>query len=176
MWDHQSTTVGGGCLNSKGSFTGDRWTQLTLLDSHHFVSKQSVSFFAVVNPSFPSMSERAGEFFAASASAQQKPVHCAAMIARKIHDKNADMDYHAVTPPEYRAGGDSKREEPCQQDPQRFTMTTTGASSSGRPVGTEDPSNTAKFDDPAKNFKPPERGGGARIFRSSIGQYMRKIR
>ena len=27
------------------------------------------------------------------------------------------MDYHAVHPPNYKAGGDSKREDLCQQDP-----------------------------------------------------------
>ena len=52
------------------------------------------------------------------------------MTARKINDKNADMDYHAVPPPDYNAGGDFKREELCQKDPQTFTMEATGASSS----------------------------------------------
>ena len=47
---------------------------------------------AVVKPSFSSMSERAGESFAASASAKQKPVHCSAMIASNISDMDADMD------------------------------------------------------------------------------------
>ena len=27
----------------------------------------------------------------------------------KIHDKNADMDYHAALPPDHKAGSDSKR-------------------------------------------------------------------
>ena len=63
------------------------------------------------------MSKRARESFAAPASAKQKPVHCTAMIARKIDDKNADMDHHE-------AGGDSKHEELCQQDPQKFTINT----------------------------------------------------
>ena len=44
------------------------------------------------------MSKLAGESFAAPASAKQQPVHCAAMIARKFNDKNADTDYHAVPP------------------------------------------------------------------------------
>ena len=47
------------------------------------------------------MSKRAGESFAASASAKQKPV----------------MDFHAV---DYKGGGDSKREELWQQDPQNI--------------------------------------------------------
>ena len=52
-----------------------------------------------------------------------------AMIARKITDKNADMNYKAVPP---KAGGDSEREELCRQYPQKFTTTATGASSSSR--------------------------------------------
>ena len=68
---------------------------------------------AVVNPSISNMSKRAGESFAASARAKQKPVHCTSMIARKLNDKNADMDYHAVPPPDYKAGGNSKREDVC---------------------------------------------------------------
>ena len=73
---------------TRGSLTGDRWTQLTLLvtimtRATFAHSKLSVSC-AAVNPLFSSMSIRAGESFAASASAQQKPVHCTAMIARKL--------------------------------------------------------------------------------------------
>ena len=45
---HQSTTTGGGYIDTEGSFTGDRWTQLTLQGerhvSHHIYSKQFVSF------------------------------------------------------------------------------------------------------------------------------------
>ena len=43
------------------------------------------------------------------------------MIARKINDKNADMGHHALSAPDYKAGGDTKREDLCQQDPQQFT-------------------------------------------------------
>ena len=71
---------------------------------------------------FPSMSKRAGESFAASASAKQKPVHCTAMFARRIADKNADWTI-AVLPPDHKAGGDSEREDMCQQDLQTLTMT-----------------------------------------------------
>ena len=38
------------------------------------------------------------------------------MIARKSNDKNADKDYHAVPPPDYKAESGSKREKLCQQD------------------------------------------------------------
>ena len=66
--------------------------------------------------------------------ARNKPTHCTAMIARKLDDMNADMDCYAVPPPGCKAGGDSKREELCQQDPSSFSTTATGAaSSSGRP-------------------------------------------
>ena len=93
-----------------------------------------------------------------------------------INDKSADIDCHAVHPPEYWAGGDSKREDLC------YTVTTNGASSfghleaagassSGRRVATEDPSNTSerkvhlqshtdgekyirKLDDLAENLEP----------------------
>ena len=65
------------------------------------------------------------------------------------------MDYHAVPPPEYQAGGDSKRENLGQQYSERVTWTTprasssgqleaAGASSSGRLVATEDPSSEKK--------------------------------
>ena len=79
-------------------------THTTLTQSNLSVSS------AVVNPLFSSMSKRAGESFATSDSAKQKPVRCSELIAIKISDKNADMDCRAVPPPDYRAGGDSKRE------------------------------------------------------------------
>ena len=83
------------------------------------------------------MNNRAAESFATSASAKQKPTHCTAMITRKLDDMNADMDCCAVPPPGYKAGGDFKREELCQQDPSSFSTTATGAaSSSGRPEAT----------------------------------------
>ena len=58
------------------------------------------------------------------------PIICAAMIARKLNDKTVDMDCHAVPPPDYRAGGatQSVKNYVCQQDPQTFTITATGAS------------------------------------------------
>ena len=110
---HLSPTNGGGHLSTKRSFTRERWTQLTLLVNimtytTFTQSNWSVSS-AVVNPLFSRMSERAGESVAASASAKRKPVHCTAMIARKLNNKSADMDWHAVPPPDYKAGGDSKR-------------------------------------------------------------------
>ena len=52
--------------------------------------------------------------------------------SEEVNNKNADMDCHAVPAPAHQAGGDSMREDPCQQDPQRVTRTTPGASSSGQ--------------------------------------------
>ena len=147
------------------------------------------------------MSKRAGESFSTSASAEQKPVHCSGLIAIKISDENADMDYHAVLPPEYQAGSDYKRENLCKQDSKRVTMTTTGASSSeqlgaagvsssGRSVAAEDPSNTGerkvhlqsntdgekyikKIDDLATSSK-PQSEDEQENFQSSIEQYLCK--
>ena len=72
------------------------------------------------------MSKRFRECFAASASAKQKAgVHCTAMTARKLNNKNADMDHHAVPPPANKAGADSMRDELCQHDPKQFTENNT---------------------------------------------------
>ena len=74
------------------------------------------------------MRERAEESFATSASAKQKPLHCSAMITRKLTIR---MDHHAVPPPEYQTGDDSKRENLCQQDSGRVArsmkLRTTGS-------------------------------------------------
>ena len=132
------------------------------------------------------------------------PGHHTALIARKLNDKNADMDYHVVPPTDYKAGGDSKREELCEQDPEQFTITATGASSfpgrleatgaassSGRPKGERDPSNAGdgkvytqtntggeqhirKFDDPAKKLQALEPGGTS-ILHDGVAQHLCKI-
>ena len=119
-----------------GSLTGDRWTQLTLLDNimtHTTVTQRnSTVSSAIVNPLFSTMSKRAGEYFASSVSGKNKQFHCSAMIARKTCDEKVDTDYHALLPPEYQAGGDSKREHLRQQDSQNINITATGASSSSR--------------------------------------------
>ena len=75
----------------------------------------------------------------------KKPVHCTAMIARRLKDKNAHMDCHAAPPPDYKAGGDSKREELRQKDPKQFTRTASGASSSsGRLEAMSEPLNVGE--------------------------------
>ena len=115
-------------------------------DSHRTFSTQICQFLLQLWIFlFSSMIRRAGESFATSACAKQKPVHCAAMLVRTLIDKHADIDYHAVPPPEYQAGGDSKRDNLCQQDSQRITRTRSGTSSSRRPVATEDPSSEEKI-------------------------------
>ena len=137
-----------GDILTKESFTGDRWTHLTLLVkimTHTTFTQSYVSVSSAFgNPFFSSMSEHAGESVATSASAKQKQVHCTAMIARKMNDKNADMDYHAVPPPDNKAGGDSTREELCEEDSERVTRTA-GGSSSGQQVAAEDPSSEKKI-------------------------------
>ena len=79
-------------IPTKGSLTGDRWKPLTHainIPTHTTFTQQNLSVsYAVVNSLSSSMSKRAGESFAASASAKQKPVHCTAMIAWRINDKN----------------------------------------------------------------------------------------
>ena len=66
--------------NTKGSSTGDRWRQLTLLvntmTNASFTQGNLSVCVAVVNPLFYSMSKRAGESFAASSSAKQWPIRC----------------------------------------------------------------------------------------------------
>ena len=99
-------------------------------DSLHTYSKQFVSFCCSCESFISSVSERARESFTALASAKQNPVPCSGLIARTLDDNNADVDCRAVPPPEHQAGGDSKRENRCQQDSERVNKTTPGASSS----------------------------------------------
>ena len=131
------------------------------------------------------MSERAGKSFDTPASAKQKPDHRLAMTARKISDKNADMDYHAVRPPEYQAGGDSMRENLSQQDSERVYQTTpgasssgqlaaAGASSSGRPVATEDLSSAKKFHLPSNTDGDSSRSGSSMIPQRISGRRARR--
>ena len=65
---------------TKRSLTGDRWTQLTQLVNIMTHTTFTLSILSVsstvVNPLFSSKSKRAGEYFATSAGAKQKPVHC----------------------------------------------------------------------------------------------------
>ena len=122
---------------TKASFTGDRWTQLTLLanvmtHTTFILCNLSVSS-AVVNPLLSGMRKLTTESFTVRQAWNKKPVHCAAMIARRINDKIADMDYHAVPPPDHRAGW-ARRLWSARSSNQTFTRTATGgSSSSGRP-------------------------------------------
>ena len=97
---HQNTSFGDGYFNTEGSFTGNTGTHGTLLVNivtHITFRQKNVSVSsAVVNPTFSSMSKRAGELVATLANAKQKPVCCSAMSARRLNDKTADMYYHAV--------------------------------------------------------------------------------
>ena len=62
-------------------------------DSHHiYYAMQLVSFFYGCDSFFfSSMSKRAGDSVAASASAKQKPVRCTGLIASALIDKYADI-------------------------------------------------------------------------------------
>ena len=165
---------------TKGSFSGDWWTQLiqsanSMTHTTFTQRNLSVSPAGVNLLSFSSMSKRAWESFATSAGAKQNPVHCSATTARKSNDKNADKDYHAVLSPEYQAGGDSKRENMCRQDSvwkrhqyeaRNIKLQTTGSGWSIEFVATgcyrrffkwEESSSSSyikKFDDPARKFEP----------------------
>ena len=97
---------------TKGSFTGDRWTQLTLIvnikTAHHIYSNQCVSFFCDCE-----------SFIIRHGQTCRRIFHCIGKREREAsslrsndceeNDTNAGMDFHAVPPPDYRAGGDSKR-------------------------------------------------------------------
>ena len=166
---------------TKASFTRDRWTQLTLLVNimtHTTLTKSNLSISsAVVNPSFSSMSKRARDCFRNIGKRESKASSLHSDVCVKISEKNANVVCHAVLPPEYQAGGDSKREDLCWPDSERsnehnarsIKLPASGGSSSGRPVATEDPSrekkvrlhsNTAgeqyikKFNEVANTFKP----------------------
>ena len=118
--------------DQKGSFTRDRWTQLTLLvnnTTHTTLKATCQHSVSSVNPLFSSVSKRARESFAASEKRKKKPVHSTSVIVRKLNDKGADMDCQAVLPPDYEPEGDSKREELWSARPTHFTITVTGASS-----------------------------------------------
>ena len=135
---HQKTTTGDGGHPHKRIIHS--WTQLTLLvnimaRTPLTQSNLSVSS-AVVNLLFSSTSKRGPRIFRYIVQ-REKPVHLSGLTARRIGDKNADMDYHAVLPREYQAGGASMREELCQQDPKQFTITATGASMNLRATGSD---------------------------------------
>ena len=169
------------------------WRTTTLIQSNLSVSS------AVVNLSFSSKSERARESFATWASAKQWPVHCSAMIARKISDQNADMDYHAALPPEYQAWGHSKREtcvskilnESTKQRQEhqargnwkRWSSELRATGCCRRSFKWKERSSSSKYwrrgihkevRPSCKEFQAAD-WGGARIAQSSIEQYMCKI-
>ena len=107
---------------TKASFARQMDT-IDTIGEHHDLHQSNLSVSsAVVKLLFSSMSKRAGESFRTTASAKQKPVHCSEPIARTHSDKNADMDSHAVLPPEHGAGSDSKRENLCQQDSDKWKL------------------------------------------------------
>ena len=90
---HHNTTIGDGYLNTKGSVTADRWTQLTPLVNITTRTTFTRSIFVrlICDCDFFTFQheQRAGESFATSAGAKQKPVQCTAMIARRLDDKES---------------------------------------------------------------------------------------
>ena len=106
----QSTTIGGGYLYTKGII---HWRQMVTTDTfrQHHDTKFVSQCFLQMGVLFQHEGKRAGESVTTSASAKQKSVHHLELISRTLCDKNADMDLHAVLPPEYRAGSDLLREE-----------------------------------------------------------------
>ena len=105
---------------TKASFTRDRWTQLTLLVNimnHTTLTKSNLSISSgVVNPSFSSMSKRARDCFRNIGKRESKASSLHSDVCVNISEKNANVGCHAVLPPEYQAGGDSKREDLCWPD------------------------------------------------------------
>ena len=115
---------------TKGSFTRDRCTQLTLLmiimTYTTFAQNKFVSVICDCESFISSMSNRAGESFAASASPRHKPVHCTTMIARKLNIKNAEMDFHAVLPPDSKLEATPSVKNCVSWTRNNFTITETG--------------------------------------------------
>ena len=131
-----------------------RLTQLTLLVNimtHTTFTQSHLSVSASVNPLFCSMSTRAGESSFTSASAKQKPVHCAPMAT--TNDKDPDMDIHAV-PPDYRTGGDYGREAPSSGRPGAMRdPLIAGEGKVDLQTNTDGEQHIRRFDDPAKSFQ-----------------------
>ena len=130
-------------------------------DSHHIYSKQVVSFLCGCESFVFQHEHTCWIIFRCIGKRETKgsSLHC--NDCKKINDENADMDHHAVLPPDYKSGGDSQREELCQQDPQTFTTTATGASMLNSGEGTVySQAHTGgehydrKFDDLAMHFAP----------------------
>ena len=185
----------------KGSFTGDRWTQLTQLlniMTRTTFTQCNLSVSSTVVILFYKLSTRAGDSVAASASVKQKPVRCTGLIARTVIDKYADMwtitqYFHQnikleATPSVKTCVSKILKEWTTRRQEHQAPVNWKRLEHQA-PVAAEDLSsekkvhlhpNTdgenyiSKFDHPANNFKPhsTER---VRISQSSIEQFMCKI-
>ena len=146
----------------KGSFAGNRWTQPTLgehHDPHNIYPRQFVSFFCRCE-SFTFQHElNVPENLSPHRLApSKKPVHCPAKTARNFEIKMPTWTFTQYFPVKYQAGGESKREDLCQQDSGRVIRTTTGVSSPREKnvhlhPNTDGEKYIRKFDDLATNFK-----------------------
>ena len=104
-------------FNTKGSFTRDGWTQLTLMvnimTQTTFTQGNFVSFFCSCEAFFPAW-VNVQENLSLHRPARSKNQINSQTDGENNSDKNADMDHHAVLPPEYQAG--SKCQDQYQQD------------------------------------------------------------
>ena len=150
-------------------------------ESHHMYSKQFVSFFCSCESFIFGQEQICGIIFRYIGQREAKAsplLRTACERERETSDKNADMDCHAVPPPDFQAGGDSKRDilplsawksQPNDATSSSRQLEAAGLSSSRRLVATEDLSNEKKvhlhpdtdgekyirkFDDLAKKFEP----------------------
>ena len=92
---------------TKGSFIRDRWTAEHTSqhhEEHHIYSKQFVTLFCGCE----SCIFQHEQTFRCFSKRQTETI---------VNDKNAHMDHHAVFSPDCKVGGDSTREELCQQSP-----------------------------------------------------------
>ena len=94
-------------------------TLVNIMTPNHTCSKQFVSLFCGCE-SFNFLHEiDVPENLSLHLQARNKSL-LIAMIARGLNDKNSDMDCHEVLPTDYKSGGDSMREQLCQQDPKQY--------------------------------------------------------
>ena len=108
----ESTTSEGGNLNTRGSFTGDRWTptltQLVNIMTHSTFLQSNVSVFPYSCASFiyqPKQTCR--RIFRYIGLRETQASSACSNDSEEVNNKNADMDCHAVPAPAHQAGGDS---------------------------------------------------------------------
>ena len=134
---NQSTTLTVATLKTKGSFTRYGWTQLIKVvnnaDAHHICSRQFVSLYCCCESCIFQHEQTCWRIFRCICKRKTMARALHRNGCEEIERQECRYGTHAVSPSD-NDGGDSKREELCQQDPEQFTIIVTGASSSsGRP-------------------------------------------